>query len=410
MTQEKRRPISSSVVLNVGIIVLGLVGIVILLVAQALDLGEEPAEPLDLTLRLSSVASGFESPVFLTGAGDGSGDRYVVEQGGLIRALAIDGSVEPEPFLDIRDRVLHHHERGLLGLAFHPEYSENGRFFVLYSQSAADGATSISEFTVDGDEPLEDSERQLLTIPSFSTLHKAGMLAFDTEGMLLAGIGDGSTGNDPEGNGQDRASLLSTLLRLDVDRGFPYAIPPDNGFAEDREARAEIHALGLRNPWRFSVDAETGHIYIGDVGQSDWEEIDVLAPGAREPSFGWSVMEGEECFYGRDCDPADHIAPAIAYPHVDGDIGHCSVIGGYNYRGEVGTLPDDAYLYADYCSGTIWAVRGSELRGGQPDPVVVGEVPAELGLPVSFGIDDAGELYLVTSAGSVLGVSAADPR
>jgi glucose/arabinose dehydrogenase len=230
------------------------------------------------------------------------------------------------------------------------------------------------------------------------------MLAFDREGMLLAGIGDGSTGNDPEGNGQDPASLLATLLRLDVDRGFPYAIPPDNGFAEDREARAEVHAIGLRNPWRFSVDSETGHVYIGDVGQSEWEEIDVLAPGTREPSFGWSVMEGNACFYGRECDPADHIAPAIAYPHVDGQVGHCSVIGGYVYRGVAATLPADAYLFADYCSGTIWAARAADLRDGRAEPVVVGQVAAELGQPQSFGVDDAGELYLLTNGGYVLGI------
>lgn len=404
MTQP-RRHIGSGVLLNIAIIVLGLVGIVIVLVGQLVG-GDAPVEPLDFEVELAVVAEDFESPVFVTGAGDGSELRYVVEQRGLVRTLAPDGSVEPAPFLDIRDRVLHHHERGLLGLAFHPDYAENARFFTLHSQAEGDGATVISEFSAI-DEPVEASERQLLTIPSTSTMHKGGMLAFDTEGMLLAGIGDGSTGNDPDGNGQDTASLLSTLLRLDVDRGFPYGIPLDNGFAEDREARAEIHAIGLRNPWRFSVDGETGHVYIGDVGQSDWEEIDVLAPAAREPSFGWSVMEGHECFYGRACEPADHVAPAIAYPHDDGDVGHCGVIGGYVYRGDADTLPEDAYLFADYCSGTVWAARGSELRDGQAEPVVVGQVPPELGQPQSFGTDDDGELYLVTSGGYILGVSAA---
>jgi glucose/arabinose dehydrogenase len=407
VTKAPRRPIGSGVVLNSAIIVIGLVGIAILLAGQLLD-GDETPEPIELSVELSAVASGLDSPVLLAGAGDGSGDRYVVEQLGLVRRLAADGSVEAEPFLDIRERVLHHHERGLLGLAFHPAYAENGRFYVLYSQREGDGATAISEFTA-GAQPVEGSERQLLTIPSSSTMHKGGMLAFDTAGMLLAGIGDGSTGNDPEGNGQDRASLLATILRLDVDRGFPYAIPPDNGFAEDRQARGEIHALGLRNPWRFSVDGETGHVYIGDVGQSDWEEIDVLAPGTREPSFGWSVMEGDDCFYGRDCDPADHIAPAIAYSHADGEVGHCSVIGGHNYRGDAGTLPQDTYLFADFCSGTIWAARAADLRRGQAVPAVVGQVPADLGQPQSFGIDDDGELYLLTNAGHVLGIGAAGP-
>jgi glucose/arabinose dehydrogenase len=403
----RRRSINAGLVINVAIITLGLVGIAILLVGQALEGEDEAAGPLDLRLELSSVTSGLESPVFLTGAGDASGFRYVVEQRGLIRTLATDGSVEPAPFLDIRDRVLHHHERGLLGLAFHPDYAQNGRFFVLYSRGDGDGATSVSQFTVDGHGRVEDTELALLVIPSFSTMHKGGMLAFDDEGMLLAGIGDGSTGNDPEGAGQDRASLLASLLRLDVDRGFPYAIPLDNGFAHDPQARGEIHAIGLRNPWRFSVDQETGHVYIGDVGQSDWEEIDVLAPGTREPSFGWSVMEGADCFYGRPCDPTAHIAPVIAYPHVDGEVGHCSVIGGYVYRGEAGSLPAGAYLYADYCSGTVWGVPVEQLRAGQARPVIVGQVPGELGQVQSFGSDDAGELYLLTDAGNVLGLSAA---
>jgi len=409
VTEGKRRSVGSGAVINVAIIALGLAGIAILLVGRALDSEADTSGPLDLAVELSVVASGLESPVFISGAGDGSGDRFVVEQRGLVRTLAPDGSVEAQPFLDIHDRVLHHHERGLLGLAFHPDYAQNGRFFVLYSRSDSDGATSISEFTAGGDEPLEDSERALLVIPSFSTMHKAGMLAFDGEGMLLAGIGDGSTGNDREGNGQDRASLLATLLRLDVDRGFPYAVPPDNGFADDREARGEIHAIGLRNPWRFSVDEETGHIYIGDVGQSEWEEIDVLAPGTREASFGWSVMEGTDCFYGRTCDPTAHIAPVIAYPHVDGETGNCSVIGGYAYRGAAGSLPDGTYLYADYCSGTIWAVPVEQLREGQAQPAVVGQVAPELGQAQSFGQDDAGELYLLTNAGHVLSISTADP-
>ena len=218
---RRRRFVRSSTVLNLGIIVLGLIGIVAVLVGRTFWAEEESLGPLDLSVELTAVAAGLESPLFLTGAGDGSGVRYVVEQRGTIRTLADDGTVADAPFLDIRDRVLHHHERGLLGLAFHPDHIENGRFFVLYSQRDADGATSISEFTVGGTTPVEATERSLLTIPSFSTMHKGGMLAFDAEGMLLAGIGDGSTGNDPEGNGQDSASLLSTLLRLDVDRGFP---------------------------------------------------------------------------------------------------------------------------------------------------------------------------------------------
>ncbi len=405
----RSRRLGSGAVINLVIIVIGLVGIGVLLVSQALEDDPGPARPLDLTVELAAVSAGLDSPTFLTG--DGAGARYVAEQRGTVMRLDEDGTVEPAPFLDIRERVLHHHERGLLGLAFHPDYARNGRFYVLYSQRDRDGATAISEFTAGTDAAtIEETERTLLTIPSFSTMHKGGMLAFDRDGMLLAGIGDGSTGNDPEGNAQDPASLLGTLLRLDVDHGFPYAVPPDNGFAGVPGARAEIHAVGLRNPWRFSPDLESGHIYIGDVGQSDWEEIDVLAPDPDRPSFGWADMEGGECFYGRPCDPEAHIAPVIAYPHVDGDVGHCGVIGGYVYRGAAGSLPADTYLYADYCSGTIWALPAEQLRAGVVAPAAVARVPSKLGQVQSFGQDDAGELYLLTSAGYVLGISEAGGR
>lgn len=416
MTRPARDRAGSGIVINIILIVAGLIGISVLLLVQFVQGEEQPPEPLDLRVSIESLTGGFEAPVLLAGAGDGSGDRLVVEQRGTIRRVGPDWSHGQAFYLDIRERVLHHHERGLLGLALHPEHLENGRFYVLYSRRD-DGATTLSEFTLArpagaeaGDAPpVEDSERALLTIPQFSTMHKGGMLAFDAEGMLLLGIGDGSTGNDPEGNALDPASLLGKLLRLDVDAGYPYALPEDNGFAEVRGARPEVHALGLRNPWRFSVDAQSGHVYIGDVGQSDWEEIDVLAPGVEGASFGWADMEGHDCFYGRSCDPEAHIAPVVAYPHLDGEVGHCGVIGGYAYRGAAGSLPGDTYLYADYCSGTIWGVPAEQLRQGEAVPAVVGGVPPELGMVRSFGQDDEGELYLLTSSGVVIGISAADP-
>jgi glucose/arabinose dehydrogenase len=387
----------------------------------ALDPGASPAR----AIHLEMLATGFRDPLFLAAPGDGSGDRYVVEQGGRIWRVDQAGRVDPTPFLDISERVLVHNERGLLGLAFHPAFELNGRFFVTYSQ-ADDGATSISEFRVprpssgppaspsarptEAPRPVEATERPLLVIPQIYTSHKAGMLAFDRDGMLLAGIGDGGSGDDPHGHGLDRWSLLAKLLRLDVDRGWPYAIPADNGWAGVPDGRAELHAIGLRNPWRFSVDDLTGDIYIGDVGQSAWEEIDVLPRGAMRASFGWSDMEGAGCRGGQACDPTAHLAPALAYPHVAGEGAHCAIIGGYAYRGERGTLPDGTYLYGDYCSGTIWAVPVVDLVAGTAEPVVVAHVDPTLGPLRSFGEDDAGELYVVTGAGAVLRVlSAAAP-
>ena len=347
-------------------------GALLLLLALGMAVGSAAAESADpeVAIGFEPVASGFDAPVLLVGSGDGSGDRFVVEQGGRIWRIDAVGKVDPRPMLDISERVLVHNERGLLGLAFHPDFARNGRFFVTYSQ-ADDGATSISEFTLprpaasdpavaaasctpaaascapaasctpaaascgpaadpapaaeasaqpmDAPRPVEATERPLLLIPQIYTTHKGGMLAFDPDGMLVVSTGDGGSGNDPHGHGLDRWSLLGKLLRLDVDRGWPYVIPADNGFAGDPDGRSEIHAIGLRNPWRFSIDRASGDLYVGDVGQSAWEEIDVLLRGTRRASFGWSDMEGPACLGERPCDPAAHIAPAIAYPHVQGD-------------------------------------------------------------------------------------------
>jgi glucose/arabinose dehydrogenase len=409
-SRPRPRPVSASVIINFGIIAAGLVAIGIVLIMQ-LGPDDEPAtaQLTDLAVELEPVAEGFASPVLLVGAGDGSGHRYVVEQGGRIERLAADGTVEPEPFLDISDRVIHRGEQGLLGLAFHPRYPDEPRFFVAYSQRDG-GATSISEFSLPAGaegSTVESTERTLLSIPQPYANHNGGMLAFDHDGMLLAGIGDGGSAGDPQGHGQDRASLLGALLRLDVDGGWPYATPPDNGFADDPEARPEIHASGLRNPWRFSVDRVSGDIYIGDVGQGRWEEVDILPRGTRKADFGWARMEGPECFGGAACDPTEHTLPAAAYPHVDGELSHCSIIGGYAYRGEAGTLPAGTYLYADYCSGTIWAVPVAQLLADEAAPTVAGRVPDGYGSAVSFGEDDAGELYLITDGGHVLAISAA---
>ncbi len=411
-TQPPKRRLRSGAVLNLGIIVVGLVGIAGLLLANLVTGEDAPsAESVDLPLRFDPVIEGLAAPVLLIGSGDGSGDRYIVEQGGRILRLTSDGSIDAQPFLDISDHVQSQGEQGLLGLAFHPDFAQNGRFFVDYTRRD-DGATTISEFTiaVDGADagPVESTERTLLTIAQPYANHNGGMLAFDDAGMLIVSTGDGGSGGDPLGNGQDRASLLGKLLRLDVDRGWPYATPRDNGFADDPEAKPEIHAIGLRNAWRFSVDRASGVLYIGDVGQGDWEEIDVLSPGTVEPSFGWNQMEGRECFGDGPCDRDAHILPAIAYPHDDGDRSHCSVIGGYAYRGGAGSLADGTYLYADYCSGTIWAVPTGQLLAGDAQPAIVGQVPSGTGKALSFGEDDDGELYLLTSGGHVLHLSAAE--
>jgi glucose/arabinose dehydrogenase len=412
--QQQPRRLAAGAILNIGIIGLGLLAIAGLLLVNLLS-GEDPlaVEPLDLAVRLDPVAEGLDAPVLLLGSGDGSGDRFVVEQDGRIMRLLDDGAIDDQPFLDIGERVLVDEHRGLLGLAFHPRYGEDGRFFVAYSRRD-DGATSISQFTapVAGatDPPLvESTERVLLTIPQPFAVHQAGMLAFDLDGMLMVSVGDGGSPSDAPGQGQDRASLLGKLLRLDVDRGWPYATPLDNGFAGDPAARPELHAIGLRDAWRFSVDRETGDLYLADAGEARWEEVNVLPRGTRRGSFGWSEMEGPDCLEDDACEPDAHILPAIAYPHVDAEVAHCRVIGGYAYRGPAGSLPEGTYLYADHCSGTIWGVPAAQLLAGRAQPAVVGQVPTEMGQAVSFGEDDAGELYLLTSTGHVLAISARRP-
>ncbi len=378
-------------------------------------------DPVGFKVSLEPVVAGLDSVVLLVGPGDGTGDRYVVEQRGRILRIRRDGVLDPEPLLDISARVLDHNERGLLGLAFHPDFAENGRFFVAYSRRD-DGATSISEFSVTGlpapggdggspeePRPIESSERPLLVIAQPWTTHKSGMLAFDRDGMLLIGSGDGGSAWDPLHSGQDPASLLGKLLRIDVDRGWPYAIPADNGFSDRPGARGEVHAIGLRNPWRFSVDPGTGDIYIGDVGQDLYEEIDLLRPGERGVSFGWNDMDGDVCRLKVPCEPAGHRLPVVVYEHADGDTGHCAVIGGYAYRGAAGTLPDGMYLYADYCSGTIWAVPAEQVVAGTTTPAVVGRLDPALGQAEGFGQDDEGELYLLTSDGEVLHIREVAP-
>jgi glucose/arabinose dehydrogenase len=227
------------------------------------------------------------------------------------------------------------------------------------------------------------------------------MLAFDQDGMLLISTGDGGSAYDPHDNALDPASLLGKILRIDVDRGWPYAIPEGNGFEDVPGARAEVHAVGLRNPWRFSKDPATGDIYIADVGQAFWEEINVLRPGEREVSFGWNQLEGEGCLLDKPCDPSLYRAPALTYPHVYEDIGHCAIIGGDVYRGAAGSLPDGTYLYGDYCSGTIWAVPVEQLVAGDAAPRVAAKLDPTLGQIMGFGQDDAGELYVLTSAGQI---------
>ena len=343
------------------------------------------------TARLEQVVNGLDQPVDLVHADDGSGRLFVVEKEGFIRIVE-NGAVLETPFIEISDRTRAGGEQGLLGLAFHPDYENNGLFYVNFTDQQGD--TVVAEYQV-SDDPnvaLPDSERVLLSIAQPYGNHNGGDLAFGQDGYLYIGTGDGGSGGDPENNGQDASTLLGALLRIDVS-GEPYAIPQDNPFADGADAEPEIWAYGLRNPWRFSFDRETGDLYIGDVGQNAYEEISYQsAESEGGENYGWNVMEGFHCFRTEGCDESGLSLPILEYPHSEGN----SVTGGYVYRGEAVPELVGKYIYGDFGRGTIWAAE--QLEDGSWSS----EVLLDSGMQVSsFGEDADGELYVVDYSGSI---------
>jgi len=342
-------------------------------------------------LALEKVAGGLQSPVFLTHAGDGSGRLFVLERAGTIRIFA-NGDLLPAPFLDIRDRVGSDGlEQGLLGLAFHPDYGANGRFFVYYT--GLRGQSVLSRFAVTGDPDVADasSEAVLLTADQPAQNHNGGMIAFGPDGLLYVGLGDGGAANDRFGNGQNAGTLLGAILRLHIDTGSPYGVPGDNPFLGVPGARPELWAYGLRNPWRFSFDRATGDLYIADVGQNQYEEVHVQPAGSPGgENYGWPIMEGLHCFQRDDCSSAGLQLPVAEYDHSQG----CSITGGYVYRGTATPSLRGVYLYGDYCSGRIWALSRDAQDSWVSHPLL------DTGLNISsFGEDEAGEIYLLDLKG-----------
>jgi glucose/arabinose dehydrogenase len=330
------------------------------------------------------VVSGLNRPVDIQSAGDGSGRLFIVDQTGRIRIVQ-DGQLLPTPFLDIISKIRSQgSEQGLLGLAFHPNYAKNGQFFVNYTDRQ--GNTVIARYQVSVSDPNQadpNSEVRLIQVDQPFANHNGGGLAFGPDGYLYAGLGDGGSGGDPMGNGQSVETLLGKLLRIDVNSGDPYAIPADNPFASGG-GLPEIWAYGLRNPWRFSFDRATGDLYIGDVGQNSWEEIDHLPAGTPGgTNFGWNVYEGTHQ-YGQARDLTNAVFPVAEYGHDQG----CSVTGGVVYRGP--TLPEwqGIYLYSDYCSGLVW---GMLPANGQEQSQVLFQTGFSV---VTFGQDESGEVYL----------------
>jgi glucose/arabinose dehydrogenase len=353
---------------------------------------------LAATLRLQPIASGLDSPLYLT-APAGDSRLFIVEQPGRIRIVR-DGQLVARPFLDIAGRVSSGGERGLLSVAFHPQYASNGFFYVNYTDR--NGDTRIERYSVTADPNVADpaSGKLLLSIKQPFSNHNGGLNLFGPDGMLYIGMGDGGSGGDPMGNGQNRNTLLGKLLRIDVDGGDPYAIPPDNPFAGQNGARQEIWALGLRNPWRFSFDREANLLYVADVGQNRWEEVDVVPAGAGGLNYGWNRMEGTHCYGTPTCDQAGLVLPVLEYGHDQG----CSVTGGYVYRGK--SIPSivGQYFYADYCQGWVRSFKYANGAATVPREWAVGAV----GNILSFGEDAAGELYLLAANGRVYRIAGAE--
>jgi glucose/arabinose dehydrogenase len=347
--------------------------------------------PVLAAIQLVPVASGLSRPVFVGHAGDGSNRLFIVEQAGVIKVLQPDTST-PTVFLDIHTLVLSTgNEQGLLGLAFHPDYETNGRFFVFYTR--AGGEIVVAEYHVSADPNAADTSGTIiLTIPHPTyTNHNGGMIAFAPDGLLHIGVGDGGSGNDPSNNAQNRNVLLGKILRLNINPPpgtGPYAIPDDNPFRNVPNTRPEIFAYGMRNPWRFSFDRLTGNQWVADVGQGAKEEVDTPITGGG--NYGWRVYEGTSCT-GTDqnlCDPANYILPLFDYGH---SLGRCSITGGYVYRGSQNSFANGRYIFGDYCTGEIFEWDGSTQT-------LVMDTALNIS---SFGEDEAGEIYVVGLGGTV---------
>ncbi|HVR42195.1 MAG TPA: PQQ-dependent sugar dehydrogenase [Thermoanaerobaculia bacterium] len=352
-----------------------------------------PAEPLAQEISFSEVAIGLSAPIGITNAGDGSGRLFVILQAGEI-VIVRPGEMLIETFLDLRPIIASGGERGLLGLAFHPLYRDNGRFFVNYTDLSGD--TVVAEYRVSAGDPDRadpGSARVLLRIDQPFSNHNGGDLHFGPrDGRLWIATGDGGLGGDPGNRAQNPSNLLGKLLRIDVDGGLPYAIPPDNPYVNGGGA-PEVWAIGLRNPWRFSFDPANGDLLIGDVGQNSFEEIDWLPAPLEPANFGWRVMEGLHCFNPPSgCSTAGLTLPILEYGRTSG----CSVTGGHVYRGLRSRSFRGTYFYGDYCSGRIWGARQQEDGSWTTE-----ELANTTFLISAFGVDEGGEIHVADHRGAI---------
>jgi glucose/arabinose dehydrogenase len=342
-------------------------------------------------------------PIAMIAPRDGSGRMFAAAQDGRIWVVNADGSVLPDPMLDIGGLISTGFEQGLLGLSTHPSFPTDPRVFINYTNT--EGDSIVASAALDPDDPNrldESSLTKLLFVDQPFENHNGGGVQFGPDGKLYLSFGDGGSGGDPRGNGQNLDVLLGKILRIDVDGGAaggPYRIPSDNPYAAGG-GRPEIWLWGLRNPWRISFDRASGDLWIGDVGQASYEEIDVARQGTSNLNFGWNVMEGSHCFNHRTCKTDGLAFPVSEYGR---DLG-CTVIGGYVYRGKASSFLTGAYLFADWCTGNIFALDAAS--NGLTPPVVVGTAPANQ--ISAFGENAEGELFITTLDGNLWRVAATE--
>jgi len=380
--------------------IVGILLVLLTLPAVAQETTEEivitrDSAPESSSIQLTPVVSGLNRPLYVTNAGDGSNRLFVLEQSGNIWVIE-EGEQLEQPFLNVSDLISPsaigsgYSEQGLLGIAFHPDYENNGFFFINYTDQSGD--TVVARYSVSLSNPNIADANSAETIFQISQPfgnHNGGHMEFGPDGYLYISLGDGGSANDPLGAGQNPQLLLGSILRLDIDGDLPYSIPEDNPFVGDDAGADEVWAYGLRNVWRFSFDADTGDMYLADVGQNQWEEVNFQpADSTGGENYGWNVWEATHSFAGGTAE--GHVLPFAEYNHSVG----CSVTGGYVYRGDAIPELEAVYLFSDYCSGRVWASYRDDSMQWNTNEFL------QTGMQVSsFGTDEANELYLIDYSG-----------
>jgi len=382
------------------------VALAILVLASGLACSDKPSDsslspppPVSSDYQATRVFSGLSSPVGLEAPPGDTARVFIVEKTGRIM-IAKHGVLLARPFLNIGALVSTGGEQGLLGLAFHPQYASNGKFYVDYTNVTGDTRVASYSVSSDPDSAIPTGTPILSVVQPFSN-HNGGRITFGPDGYLYVGLGDGGSGGDPQGNGQSLMTLLGKILRLDVNGAAPYAIPASNPFVGRTDAKGEIWSYGLRNPWRFTFDSKNGVMWIGDVGQDAWEEIDIEPAGAGGRNYGWNRMEGTHCYPpGSGCSTTGLVLPVLEYSHSEG----CSVTGGFVYHGAALPELDGTYFYGDFCTGLIRSARvvvGTVVTTNDWTAVLRRESGGALNQLSSFGVDGRGELYFVLLDGDI---------